>query len=126
MKFYLDEDLSPRIARALRRKGVDAVSAHEVGNLQCSDREQLAYAAREGRCLVTRNARHFVPLSREAIRRQQPHAGIVLCPPSFRGSEIQAIVAALIQVVKRYPEGLGGYDVLFLSRRGESVRHDKV
>lgn len=114
MKLYLDEDLSPRIARALRRKGIDAVSAYEVGNLQLSDWEQLAYAAREGRCLVTRNARHFVLLSQEAIRRQQPHAGIVFCPSRFQGSETQAIVAALVQVVRRYPEGLGGYNVLFL------------
>lgn len=91
------------------------MSAHEVGNLQLSDREQLAYASREGRCLVTRNARHFMLLSQEAIRRQEPHAGIILCPPRFRGSEIQPIVAVLIRVVKRYPEGLGEYDVLFLS-----------
>jgi len=114
LTLYLDEDLSPRVAMILRRRGVDAVSAHEVGNLQLRDREQLAYAAREGRCLVTRNARHFIPLAQEAIRRQEPHAGIVLCPPSFRGSEVQALVAALVRVVKRYPGGLGEYDVLFL------------
>jgi len=115
LRLYLDEDLSPRMARMLRRRGIDAVSAHEVGNLQLSDREQLAYASREGRCLVTRNARHFMLLSQEAIRRQEPHAGIILCPPRFRGSEIPTIVAALIRVVKRYPEGLGECDVLFLS-----------
>lgn len=50
----------------------------------------------------------------EAVRRQGPHAGLVLCPPRFRGSEVQALVAALVRVVKRYPEGLGEYDVLFL------------
>jgi len=112
LKLYLGEDLSPRVARLLRRRGVDAVSAHEVGNLQLSDWEQLAYAAREGRCLVTRNARHFILLAQEAVRRQEPHAGLVLCPLRFRGSEVQALVAALVRVVKRYPEGLGEYDVL--------------
>lgn len=114
MKFYLDEDLSPRIAESLRRRGVDAISAFEVGNVQMSDREQLAYAAREGRCLVTRNARHFVLLSHEAIRRQEPHAGVILCPSSVRGFEIRAVVDALMRVAKRFPEGLGGYDVLYL------------
>jgi predicted nuclease of predicted toxin-antitoxin system len=114
VKFYLDEDLSPRIAEWLRKRGIDAVSVFEVGNVQISDREQLAYAAREGRCLVTRNVRHFVVLSQEAVRRQEPHAGIILCPASIRGFEIRAIAAALIRVVKRFPEGLGGYDVLYL------------
>ncbi len=114
MKFYLDEDLSPRIAESLRKRGIDALSAHDVGNVQLSDREQLAYAAREGRCLVTRNARHFVVLSQEAIARQEPHAGILLCSPSRRGFEIRTIVDALARVAKQFPKGLGGYDVLYL------------
>ena len=114
MKFYLDEDLSPRIAENLRKRGVDALSAHDMGNIQLSDREQLAFVAREGRCLVTRNARHFVVLSQEAIARQEPHAGILLCSPSLRGSEVRAIADALARVAKRFPKGLGGYDVLYL------------
>ncbi len=114
MKFYLDEDLSPRIAERLRKRGIDAVSAHDVGNVQLSDREQLAYAAREGRCLITRNARHIVVLSREAIARQEPHAGIILCSPRFRGSEVHAIANALATIAKRFSKGLGGYDVLYL------------
>ncbi len=114
MKLYLDEDLSPRIAESLRKRGIDAVSAHDVGNVQVSDREQLAHAAREGRCLVTRNARHFVVLSQEAIARQEPHAGILLCSPSRRGFEIRTIVDALARVAKQFPKRLGGYDVLYL------------
>lgn len=114
MKFYLDEDLTPRIAERLRKKGIDAVSAFEVGNIQISDREQLAYAAREGRCVVTRNARHFILLAREALRRQEPHAGIILCSPRISGFEIGAITTALIQIAKRFPKGLDEYDVVYL------------
>ncbi len=114
MKFYLDEDLSPRIAELLRRRGIHAISACEVGNREMSDREQLLRAAREGRSLVSRNVRHFVQLSKESLARQEPHAGIILCPPSLRGSEVRAIVEALTRVAKRYPKGLGGYDVLYL------------
>jgi len=117
MKFYLDEDLSPQIAERLRKRGIDAVSAFEAGNVQASDREQPAYAADEGRCLVTRNVRHFILLAQEAIRRQQPHAGIILCPPSIRGFETGAIVAALTRLAKRFPRGLGEYDVLYLPFR---------
>ena len=114
MKFYLDEDLSSLIAQRLRQKGIDAIGAHEAGKMQKSDREQLSHAAREGRCLVTRNARHFVDLARDALRRQEPHAGIVLCPPSHRGSEIGRIADALARMAQRFPQGLGGYDVLYL------------
>jgi predicted nuclease of predicted toxin-antitoxin system len=110
----LDEDLSPRIAESLRKRGIDALSAHDVGNVQVSDREQLAYAAREGRCLVTRNARHVVVLSQEAIARQEPHAGILLCSPSRRGFEIRTIVDALARVAKQFLKGLGPYDVLYI------------
>jgi len=114
MKFYLDEDLSPQIAERLRKRGIDAVSAFEAGNVQLSDREQLAHAAQGGRCLVTRNVRHFILLAQEAIRRQQPHAGIILCSPSIRGFETGAIVHALTRLAKQFPRGLGEYDVLYL------------
>lgn len=113
MKCYLDEDLSPTIAAALRSKGIDAISAHEAGNLQVSDREQLVYAAREGRCLVTRNARHYVVLAREAIQRQEPHAGILVCSPRHTGAEIRAIAHALARVAKTHPKGLGPYDIQY-------------
>ena len=81
MKFYLDEDLAPAIAVALRKRGVDAVSAHEVGNVELGDKEQLAFATRQGRCMVSANARDFRSLGHEAVEQGRPHAGIVLCPP---------------------------------------------
>jgi predicted nuclease of predicted toxin-antitoxin system len=81
VRFYLDEDLPPRLAQILRRQGIDAVSAHELGNTQLTDREQLDRAMRQGRCLITANARDFIVIGREALATGAPHAGIVLCPP---------------------------------------------
>ena len=114
MKFYLDEDLTPVIAVALRKRGVDAVSAHELSQIAPSDTEQLTFAASHGRCLVSANARDFGRLGRDAIEQGRPHAGIVLCPPRIHGLDVGAVVHALVEIAKRYPAGLCEYDVLYL------------
>jgi hypothetical protein len=111
---YLGEDLSPVIAQILRGRGVDAVSAHEAGMIGVSDDEQLDHAAGAQRTLVTRNARHFRVLADQRVRAQRPHAGIVLCPPHVRGSELAKIATALAAHVRQRPEGLGPYDLLYL------------
>ena len=115
MKFYLDENLSPVIAEALRGRGLDATSAHEVGTAGAPDQVQLAFASSERRCLVTCDLRHFVEHSHRAVRDRRPHAGIILCPASF-GGEVGAITQALVHVAERYPAGFGEYDVIYLTR----------
>jgi len=75
---------------------------------------ELKYAAKGGRCLVTRNVRDFVSIAQDALRRQAPHAGIVLCPASCRGNEIRRMADALAKVAARYPDGFGEYGILFL------------
>lgn len=113
MKLYLDEDLSPRVVVLLRERGLDATGAHEVGQAGRSDREQLRYAARENRCLVTRNVADFLELVRQLITRQESHAGIILVPASFRGDEFGVLADAIAGCVAAYPPGLAD-QVLFL------------
>ena len=92
----------------------DAVSAHEVGNIEVGDEEQLVFAARHGRCLVSRNARDFRALSLAAVAQRRPHAGIVLCSPRLHGSDVGAVVTGLMKIAARSPRSLGEYDVLYL------------
>ena len=115
MKVYLDEDLSPVIAGLLRNHGIDGTTAQDVGNVQLEDRAQLAYAAREGRAIVTANVIDFIALAHGAIATNTEHAGIVLVPSSFRGDEFQAIADAIFQALKPYRGGLHGL-VLYLRR----------
>lgn len=114
MKLYLDEDLSPVIARILRKRGVDVQSAHEVGMIGASDDEQLDYAAREGRAVVTRNARDFRRVAHQRIREQRPHAGVIVCSPRIRGSEVHRIAKALEALARQWPKGLGVFDLVYL------------
>ena len=118
MKVYLDEDLSPSIALLLRQRGVDATSAHEVGNGQLGDRAQLEYAKREDRAIVTRNIVDFLELARDAVATNTRYAGILLIPSTFRGDESQAIADAVVEAVKPYPKGLDG--VVLYVKRGQS------
>jgi uncharacterized protein DUF5615 len=115
VKLYLDEDLSPRIADLLRRHGIDTTSAHDVGNIQVSDRAQLEHATREGRALVTANVVDFIHLAHEAVATNTQHGGIVLVPPSFRRDEFQAIAHAVLYAIRPHRTGLAGI-VLYLKR----------
>jgi hypothetical protein len=115
VKVYLDEDLSPTIARILRERGVDAVTAHEAGQIQLDDRAQLAEATRAGRAIVTANVVDFIALAHDAVARNAEHAGIVLVPSSFQGNEFQAIADAVHSAVRRHPKGLNGH-VVYLRR----------
>jgi hypothetical protein len=113
--FYLDENLSPRIAEMLRARGLDVVSAHEVpGNTQLDDRSQLLYAAGARGALVTCDIEDFTELTGEFIAANREHAGIVFVRPSFRTDEFAAIADAQ-QVARDCPGGLAG-SVVFVKR----------
>lgn len=92
VRFYLDEDISPRVAQALRAKGVEAISAYEVGNIALDDEEHLEYAANEGYTLVTCNARHFVPLFKKWWREGRAHSGIVVSKQMEFGEMVKRLI----------------------------------
>jgi predicted nuclease of predicted toxin-antitoxin system len=53
VKFYLDEHIPKGVVEGLRRRGLDVLTVQEAGRSGDSDEKQLAFAAREGRVLVT-------------------------------------------------------------------------
>ena len=114
MKYYLDEDLSPKISEILRRAGIDAVSAHEAGMLQASDLEQLEFASSQKRCLVTRNRNDFIRLTLYFFNENRPHFGLLIVPYSYPGDRFRSIADALKKYAKIYKEGMDSYTVDFL------------
>lgn len=78
IRLYLDEDVSDRVASALRLRGFDVLSAHDVERWGLSDQEQLRGATAEGRCVFTFNAPYFCRLHTEWMRQDQEHCGIIV------------------------------------------------
>lgn len=78
IKLYIDEDLTDRLAIALRSRGYDAISAHEVDMRGGTDKEQLEYASKRNRVILTRNIRHFIALQREYYKKGLQHEGILV------------------------------------------------
>ena len=78
IELYLDEDVDVLIVELLRGRGFSVTATREAGQLGCTDAEQLAYAAREQKTLVTHNRAHFEALAREYLDEGRPHSGIIL------------------------------------------------
>lgn len=53
IKLYLDEDVDPLLAEVLRDRGLDCISTHESGNRGHTDFDQLVFATRQGRTILT-------------------------------------------------------------------------
>jgi predicted nuclease of predicted toxin-antitoxin system len=114
MKFYLDEDLSPKIAEILRRGGMDALSAHEAGMCESSDQRQLDFAAKEKRCLVTRNRDDFIRLTVRFFNDQRPHCGVLIVPYTLPGDQFSRIASLIRKFSFRHQKGLAPYSIAFL------------
>jgi hypothetical protein len=107
IRFHLDENCDTRIAAALRLHGIDLTTSREAGVVGAPDESQLAYAAAQGRVIMTHDA-DFLRLHAVGAA----HAGIVYCPPQSRslGDVIRLLV--LIWELLEAPEMEGRVEYL--------------
>ena len=86
IKFHLDENVNPAIARVLRGRGIDVTTTPEVGLVGANDVEQIQFVKTEGRVVFT----HDVDFLRVKI----DHAGILYCGQGRRaiGKIIQWLI----------------------------------
>ena len=98
IRLYIDADITYKLAQALRARGFDAMAAHEVGMAEASDDEQMAYAATEGRAVLTCNAQDFTPIFREYWSSQRDHSGIIVSEQLAFGEMLRRVIQFLNSV----------------------------
>src|SRR5262249_45686652 len=126
MNYYLDEDLSQRLAERLRRASIRCTSAHEEGAEGWSDEAQLEKAGREGQCMVTRNGNDFIELTVQFYRDGQEHAGVLIVPYSYPGDNVTLLVRALIKYARAHPNGMLAYTIDFLPAPTSAPRKTRL
>ena len=86
MRLYTNESVPVAVAEGLKRRGVDAFTARDAGNLGLSDEEQLAFAPSQGAVIFTHD---FLKIAHNWLAAGHDHSGIVYAHQQrFRVGEI--------------------------------------
>ena len=94
-KLYLNENLSWKIAFALRQLGYDVISSYEAGLNESSDPIQMAFAVSEKRTIITNNFADFRALDDDYYARGETHYGVVFCLKLGKGEMIRQLTELL-------------------------------
>jgi len=94
----VDADITPKLARALRPRGYDVISAHEVGLAEASDEDHMAFAVAQGRVLLTCNARDFTPIFEDYWFAGIDHSGVIVSEQLELGEMLRRVTAFLDSV----------------------------
>jgi hypothetical protein len=96
-RLYADEDFSYPAVQRLRQLGHDVVTAEEAGhaNQRTTDDAILAFAAADGRAVVSFKRRHFVRLHGVV----SSHGGIVVCS---RDPDVSALAARIHEALAEH------------------------
>lgn len=79
IRLYFDEDSAREsLARELRFRGADVVTAIDAGMAQRTDEEQLEWAAANSRVLYSFNRSDFYGLHTTWLKTGRTHSGIIL------------------------------------------------
>jgi predicted nuclease of predicted toxin-antitoxin system len=102
IRFQFDEHIPYAVAQALRRHGIDVLTASEAGLLHTPDAEILVRSRAAGRVVVTQD-RDYLRLHQQ----QHAHAGIVYCDQGTRSIGQMVTALTLIYEVLTTEEMVG-------------------
>ena len=78
IRLYLDEDaMDNDLVRALRLRGLDVITALDVGLIGATDLDHLELAIESGRVLYSFNVSDFMNLHTQFLATGRNHAGII-------------------------------------------------
>lgn len=97
---YIDEDITSRLAPALRQRGFDAIAAHEAGLKADEDELHLSFAAERGMILLTSNRDDFIRLARKWATDKRRHYGIVISP-QFSDRQFGELLRLVLNLLNR-------------------------
>lgn len=78
LKLYLNENVPEAISKGLILRGYDALTTRKAGNSGISDLNQLKFATKENRSLVSFNVKDFSKIHLEYMEKDLKHKGIIL------------------------------------------------
>jgi predicted nuclease of predicted toxin-antitoxin system len=98
---YADENFDHPVVAHLRTLGHDVVTAQQAGqaNQGIADPLVLAFAAAQGRAVLTFNRRHFMRLHQHTLAGGS-HAGIIVCT---KDSDVAALAQRIHQAIAALP-----------------------
>lgn len=99
-KLYADEDIEPAVVEFLNSRGVNVVSALDLGHIQKPDTFHAAFAFKKKRFVLTRNAKHF--LDDRLLPFHSTHGVIAITGDM---SDTRAYAASLSRVLDLVPYG---------------------
>ena len=77
-RVYLDEDVHPFIADALRLRGWQALTANDAGRRGEGDRDQVRFATDNGYAFLTYNVHDLPRMHYEMLAAGEHHSGIIV------------------------------------------------
>ncbi len=98
-RLYSNENFPLQAVGKLRELGHDVLTSYESGkaNRSIPDEEVLAFAAHDGRILITLNRKHFIRLHNE----NSQHTGIIVCTID---SNFEALAQRIHEVLRTQPD----------------------
>src|SRR5436190_16949462 len=78
LRLYLDRHIKKQLAVDLRQRGYDVLTTEEASMDTASDEDQLAFAAKQERAILTFNIRDFAPLHEQWTADARAHAGVIV------------------------------------------------
>jgi len=99
IRIYTNESASVAIAEGLKRRGIDAFSARDTGNLGLTDEEQLNYAREERSAIFTHDT-DFLQIVARWADEGRSHCGVIYChQKSYRTGDVIRKLRVLTSVL---------------------------